>query len=102
RVSWTALDGLVALLAGGVSVLLYRLFRIVPGRAVAAGLTLLLTLSPANLRQLPALRDYSKAPFVLAAILILAVLVVRPMRRSATLALAALYGAVVGFGYGFR
>ena len=61
----------------------------------AALLSLLLTLSPANLTHLLSLRDYSKAPFVLAAILILAVLVLRPMARAWTLALAALYGAVV-------
>ena len=101
-VSWAAIDILVAAFGGGVTLLLYGLFRLMTGRGAAALLSLLLTLSPANLTHLLSLRDYSKAPFVLAAILILAVLVLRPMARAWTLALAALYGAVVGVGYGFR
>lgn len=101
-ISWTALDGLVAALAATATIFLYGLFRLVSGAWVSAGLTLLLTLSPANLGHVLSLRDYSKAPFVLAAIFLLGVLVLRPMRGAATLAIAAAYGAVVGFGYGFR
>ena len=101
-VSWRALDILVAAFGGAVTLLLYGLFRLVTVRGAAAPLSLLLTVSPANLMRLLSLRDYSKAPFVLAAILILAVMVLRPMRRAGTLWMAALYGAVVGLGYGFR
>lgn len=101
-VSWTALDVLVCLMSAAVAALLYGLFRLVAGRLISAAVALLLTLSPANLSHLLSLRDYSKAPFVLAAVLILAALVLRPMRRTATLALAAAYGLVVGLGYGFR
>ena len=101
-VSWTALDLLVAAFAGLVTVLLYGLFRLVAARGVSAVVALLLTMSPSNLVPMLSLRDYSKAPFVLGAVMVLAVLVMRPMRRSTTFALAALYGAVVGIGYGFR
>lgn len=101
-VSWEAVDILGALLAGIATAMLYGLFRLVSGQGVAAALALIVTLSPANLAQLLSVRDYSKAPFVLAALLILATLVLRPMTRSATWALAALYGAIVGLGYGFR
>jgi hypothetical protein len=101
-VSWTALDGVVAAFSGIVGAALYGLFRLVSPIGVAAGLSLLLVLSPANIRQLPSLRDYSKAPFVLAAVLMLALLVTRAQRRSAIFLLAAAYGALVGFGYGFR
>src|SRR6185436_6344350 len=101
-VTWTALDLLVAAFAGTATVLLYGLFRLVAGRAAAIPLALLLTAAPANLSRLLSLRDYSKAPFVLAASLILAVMVLRPMSRARTFALAGLYGAVVGIGYGFR
>ena len=101
-ISWTALDLLVAGFAATVTVLLYGLFRLVAPHSVSAGVALLLTVSPQNTGVLQSLRDYSKAPFVLAALLILAVLVMRPMRRPATIALAALYGVVVGLGYGFR
>lgn len=101
-VSWTALDILVAAFAGIVTTLLYGLFRMVAAPGPAVVLSLLLTIGPANLMRLLSLRDYSKAPFAVAGILILAVMVIRPMSRAHTLALAALYGAIVGLGYGFR
>ncbi|PYR20226.1 MAG: hypothetical protein DMF94_12670, partial [Acidobacteria bacterium] len=101
-ISWTALDILVSLSGGVFTVLLYGLFRLVSSWGVAAAVALLLTISPANLTHLLSVRDYSKAPFVLAAILILAVLVLRPLRFAPTLALTGMYGAVVGLGYGFR
>src|SRR5262249_22025886 len=78
------------------------LFRLVSGRVVAAALALILMISPANLSELLSLRDYSKAPFVLAAVLILAVLILRPWPLASRLGLAALYGAIVAIGYGFR
>ncbi|MDP3716196.1 MAG: hypothetical protein Q8T13_00330 [Acidobacteriota bacterium] len=101
-VSWTALDVLVSLMSAVSAVMLFGLFRTVAGPAVSVVFALLLVLSPANLTRLLSLRDYSKAPFVLAAIWILAVLLLRPLSRARMLALAGLYGAVVGFGYGFR
>ena len=101
-VSWTALDVLVSGMSAVGTVLLYGLFRLVAGAGLAGLMAMLLTLSPANLTHLLSLRDYSKAPFVLGGVLILATLVMRPMRRTATLALAGGYGLVVGIGYGFR
>lgn len=101
-VSWTAVDFLSALLAGVATAMLFGLFRLLCGAGTSAALALLLTLSPANLGQLLSVRDYSKAPFVLASILILGLLVSRPLSRKATWLLAAGYGAVVGIGYGFR
>lgn len=101
-VSWTALDYLVSVLGALVTVLLYGLFRLITGRGASAALAVLLTISPANLTHLLSLRDYSKAPFVLGAVLILAALIIRPMRRAGILLLAAAYGVVVGIGYGFR
>lgn len=101
-VSWTALDSVGSVMSAAGAVFLYGLFRLVSGAALAAALAMLLTLSPANLTHLLSLRDYSKAPFVLAAVLVLGALVMRPLSRAATLALAAAYGAIVGLGYGFR
>lgn len=101
-VSWEALDWLVAAMAGVVAATLYGLFRLVASRGAAAILTLVLVLSPANLTVMLSLRDYSKAPFVLGALFILAVLILRPLERGATWALAAAYGALVAVGYGFR
>lgn len=101
-VSWAALDLLVSLMSGVGAVMLFGLFRMAAGRVVSLAFALILTLSPPNLTRLLSLRDYSKAPFVLAAILILAILLMRPLSRARMLVLAGLYGAVVGFGYGFR
>lgn len=101
-VSWTAIDYLDALLAASMTVIVYGLFRLVTGPMVGVLLTLLLTLSPANLTQLLSVRDYSKGPFVLAAVFLLAWLVMRPMSRMATIGCAAAVGVVVGVGYGFR
>jgi hypothetical protein len=101
-ISWTALDVLVSLFCGVATAALYGLFRLVAARWIAVLVTLLLTVSPANLTHLLSLRDYSKAPFVLVAVWLLAVLVVKPMRASLLFGWVALYGAVVGFGWGFR
>lgn len=101
-VSWTALDVLVALMSGVCAIMLFGLFRTVAGRVISVAFALVLVMSPPNLTRLLSLRDYSKAPFVLTAILILVVVLLRPLSRTRVIALAGLYGAVVGFGYGFR
>lgn len=101
-VSWTALDLVGSLMSAAGTVFLYGLFRLVTGAGLAAAMAMVLTISPANLTHLLSLRDYSKAPFVLGAVFILGVLVMRPMRRTATIAMAAAYGVCVGIGYGFR
>lgn len=101
-ISWTALDGLSAIFGAVVLAVSYGLFRLAAGRVASALVALLLMLLPSNLTQIPGLRDYSKVPFVLVSVWLLAWLVMRPMRRPATLAMAAVFGAVVGLGYGFR
>ena len=49
-----------------------------------------------------ALRDFSKVPFVLLGVYLLARLVMRPTTNATTIALSALFGGWVGFGFGFR
>jgi hypothetical protein len=58
--------------------------------------------SSLQLANLPNLRDYGKAPFTLALVLILIALVVRPWRRRDVLLLSLGYGLLMGIGYGFR
>jgi hypothetical protein len=101
-ISWTALDALAAILGAVTTAALYGLLRLAGGRWAAAAVAMLLTISPGNLAYLTSLRDYSKAPFVLASVFVLALLIVRPMARVWTVGLAALFGAIVGVGYGFR
>jgi hypothetical protein len=101
-ISWTVLDYLAAAFGGVMLATLYALFRLVAPRLVAVGLALFVMLSPAHVEQIRMLRDYSKGPLVLLSVLVLAHLVLRSHTLRATLGLAALFGAVVGLGFGFR
>jgi hypothetical protein len=101
-ISWTRLAVLFGLLYALTAVAVYGLFRLATPRAPAAIGAAIMTMSPLQLRYLPQLRDYAKAPFLLALIFILGLLVMRPFSRGRLLALAACYGAVAGIGFGFR
>ena len=61
-----------------------------------------MVVSPVQLANLPHLRDYSKAPFTVALVMILVALVLRPRRTRDVLLLSLGYGLVMGVGYGFR
>ncbi len=101
-ITWTSLDIFVAIMCGVVTVALYAIFRVIASPPIAAVLSLVLTAARGNLTQLLSLRDYSKAPFVLAALFILSLLAVRRYSRRTTLLLAAAYGVICGVGWGFR
>ena len=100
--SWLALDWLAGAFGAVTLAAFYGLFRLLAPAIVAAAFAVLSMLVPAHIEQMPMLRDYSKAPFVLVAVLALAWLVWRPMTFRVTIAMAALFGATVGIGYGFR
>jgi len=101
-VSWPVLDGLAAALGAFELLAFYGLFRLVATERVAVACALLMLAAPYNLAQLMLLRDFSKAPFVLGSVFILGWLILRPASSRLTIGLAAAFGAVVGFGYGFR
>ena len=101
-VSWSGLMLLLAALFGLVVVLVYGLFRLAADRTVAIASALMLSVSTLHLANLPNLRDYAKAPFVLALILLLGWLVTGPARARRVLAISGIYGVVLGVGYGFR
>ena len=101
-VSWSALTPLFGILFGLVIVLAYSIFRTVVPQPLAVAAAVLLSLSSLHLQNLPHLRDYAKAPFVLALVLILFWLVRLPFDGRRLLALATAYGIVLGIGYGFR
>lgn len=101
-ISWSGMGPLFGLFFGTVTVLAYGIFRIGMGPWLAVVCVMGFATSSLQLLNLPHLRDYSKAPFTLALVLILGWMVTRPLRRSTVLLLAAAYGAVLGFGYGFR
>lgn len=101
-VSWSGLAPLFGALYGGVLVLAFGLFRLAMGRPLALAGTFAFGVSSLHLVNLPHLRDYAKAPFVLALILLMAWAVRGDLQRRRIFALAAAAGGVLGVGYGFR
>lgn len=101
-VSWAALTPLYGLLFGASVAVAYALFRLGTGRVFAVLCAAMFMTSPIHLQYLPELRDYSKAPFILAALFLTACLVKKPLGRVRLAGVAALCGAVIGIGLGFR
>lgn len=101
-VAWQSLTPLYALLYGTTNALGYGIFRLGMGPRFATLFTMLLMTSPVHLQQLPQLRDYSKAPFFFALILVAGWIVRRPLPLRVQLPLAALVGLFAGLGLGFR
>src|SRR5262249_22605969 len=77
-------------------------FRLGMGRVLALAGTVALGVSAMHLKFLPSLRDYSKAPFMLALMFLLGLVVARRAGWRGVVAVSAAYGAVAGIGYGFR
>jgi hypothetical protein len=102
RVAWSALTPLFALLYGVTIVLAYAIFRQGMGPTLSFIGGLALTVSTLHLNNLPHLRDYGKAPFVLALVLVAIRLVVPPVTTRRTLRLACVAGLLTGVGIGFR
>lgn len=101
-VTWSGLAPLFGLLFGATVAVSYPIARLLLHRAVAVVVGLVLLFSPLHLGILPLLRDYSKAPFFLAAILLIGIVITRRLTLRQSLIIAAVAGAVVGFGFGFR
>ena len=102
RVAWSELLPLYGVLYGVTIALAFAIFRQAMGRTLASIAAIALITSTLHLNNLPHLRDYAKAPFVLALVLIALRLVLKPgtMRRTLLWAVAA--GLVTGIGIGFR
>lgn len=101
-VAWSALLPLYGLLYGITVVLAYAVFRQGMGRVLATLVTFALILSTLHLNNLPHLRDYAKAPFVLAMVLVALRLVLGAVTPRRVLLLALAGGVVTGIGIGFR
>jgi len=101
-ISWSGLGPLFGVLLGSTVVLVYAACRLVVGTAAALACAAAIAVSPLQLSNLPNLRDYAKAPFTIALLVVLVALVVRPWRTRDVLALSLLYGVLLGVGYGFR
>jgi len=101
-VSWSGLVPLFASLFALVVLLAYLTFRLTvpPWAALPAAAPLIF--STLHLQNLPHLRDYAKAPLVLTLFLIMFLIVKRATTPARLVAMSALYGLVLGVGYGFR
>lgn len=100
--SWKALIPLHALMFALSVMLAFGVCLLVMPRPIAFLAALLFMLSPAHVQMIPDLRDYSKAPFILAMILACGYLAREPRTVHRVLAAAAAIGAWVGLGLGFR
>jgi len=101
-VSWRALWPLFGALFATSIAAAYLIFRLGMGPLLAVLASVALAGTRIHLKYLPVLRDYAKAPLTLGLFFLLGLLVVRPATWRGVLAVAALYGAVLGIGYGFR
>lgn len=101
-VSWSGMGPLFGFLFSVTIALSYGIFRLGMSRPLAVLGSLGLTVSAAHLMNLPNLRDYAKAPFTLALVFLIGLVVTLPVRRRTLLLVCATYGAVLGIGYGFR
>lgn len=101
-ISWSGMGPLFGVFFGLTIAITYGIFRLAVGRWLALAGAIVFSVSTQHLVNLPHLRDYSKAPFTLALIFLLGLLVTRRFNRAMTVGLSALYGLVLGVGYGFR
>ena len=97
-VSWDNLSALYALFYAVAAVAVYGVFRIGLGRGAAVLGALLLVLSPVQLTESSGIRDYSKAPFMLAVFALLGLAVKKKLSRRAMIALAAVLGLIIALG----
>ena len=101
EISWSTLRPLLGLMCGLVSAVTYGIFRL--GMSPLLAIPAALTFFPYHLPMAPYLRDFAKAPFILASILLMGLLVRgSSFSTRRILALAAAAGLVVGVGLGFR
>jgi hypothetical protein len=102
-ISWSGLSPLYGMLYAFTIAGAYGLFRIgMRSRLLAALLSVALTASAIHLSQLAYIRDYAKAPFIIALILVMARMACGEVTRGRVLGYAAAFGVILGLGFGFR
>lgn len=101
-VAWSALDPLFGILYAISIALTYGLFRLAAPPLPAAVAAIWMAYSPLQIANLPALRDFAKAPFVLGLLLLVGFLLKSHGKENRTLLLCAAAGVTAGIGLGFR
>lgn len=100
--SWDGVRALLALGLGMSAALLYGVFRVGMSRPVSLFGAALSASTPLTLATLPSIRDFAKAPFILALLWMMGWLVKRPRSTPSLLAGSAAMGLLLGLGLGFR
>jgi hypothetical protein len=100
-VSWAALIPLGAGLVAMFAASLYGVSRLFVGRPLAVLVVAAAALSPVHISMMPALRDYSKGPFILASLCFISIALFRTS-ESKTPYYLAIAGLIAGIGLGFR
>ncbi len=101
-ISWQTVKLVPLVLFVAAAGFLYGLFRLGMGRLLACLFSLAVMCSPPMLGMTVSIRDFSKAPFILGALYLSALLAVTPGSRRRTLGIAAVLGLLLGVGLGFR
>jgi hypothetical protein len=101
-ISWSGLGPLLGVYYAATTVLVYAMSRLLARPLASAAAAVAFMVSPLQLANLPQLRDYMKAPFSVALVLVLVALVIKERRDRAVLLYALAFGVTLGIGYGFR
>ncbi len=101
-IAWENINILSSFFFGVTAGIVYGIFRLAMRRTLGLAGTALTMLSPVMLVQVPSIRDFTKAPFILATIFLCGYVLMHTMSRKRFFAMAALMGLVVGTGVGFR
>lgn len=101
-IGWQTLKLLLLAFFCVSAVLLYAVFRLGMNRPLSALGTLCWIFAPVVYTAVSLPRDFTKAPWIFAIILLLGLLIKHPWRPRALLSLSAVLGLCIGVGLGFR
>jgi len=101
-VSWFVFRGVIAVMAGTLAVAAYAVLRLGAGHILSAILALLFSVAPVTLTVMPNIRDFAKAPFIVAACGLMFWLAQRGRSDRALHRCAIALGLLIGIGFGFR
>ncbi len=101
-VSWAALQPLFALAFAATALATYALMRVVMRPWLAGIVAAAFASSGSQFNNLPHLRDYLKAPFVIGVLALAAWIATARLGKGGLWLCSAAAGAVVGIGFGFR
>lgn len=101
-INWKVMDCAVAVFFALTILITFKLLLLVSSKRIAVILSLIFALYSTHLDFLSSLRDYSKVPFILSIILIMAITLVNKVKWSSAAYLAFAAGSLLAIGYGFR